>query len=215
VAGRCDCSSSPVAGAAAEGNGCLSVTGAGTVGSPFEIGLLSTCLPLIQCTSASRPAGPKVGQPIYETNSLQLRVWNGTRWAIVHPSRVDAFRAFVTTVACPAGVSTRIIDETMPDPYSSGDPYRVHASGLILGTGTAGDEWNATLRTAGSVSWEMQTAVDPKGFIAFTFPTAEREVATGDMDVTVDVVNIGAVLSGLTIDASSIQSAIWACPFAG
>jgi hypothetical protein len=35
---------------------------------------------LVTCTSGTRPGSPTTGQPIYETDTGLIRVWNGTIW---------------------------------------------------------------------------------------------------------------------------------------
>lgn len=38
---------------------------------------------IISCTSTTRPANPRAGDRIYETDTLRERVWNGNSWEIV------------------------------------------------------------------------------------------------------------------------------------
>ncbi len=35
---------------------------------------------VVTCTSGARPASPTTGQPIFETDTGLIRVWNGTTW---------------------------------------------------------------------------------------------------------------------------------------
>lgn len=35
---------------------------------------------VVTCTSGTRPASPTTGQPIYETDTKRIRVWDGTTW---------------------------------------------------------------------------------------------------------------------------------------
>ncbi|MEU4558515.1 hypothetical protein AB0F72_08995 [Actinoplanes sp. NPDC023936] len=45
---------------------------------------------VVTCTSGTRPASPTTGQPIYETDTKLIRVWDGSTWYCpVSPDYVD------------------------------------------------------------------------------------------------------------------------------
>lgn len=41
---------------------------------------------IVTCTTATRPASPSVGQPIFETDTGLVKIWNGAAWVSIGPS---------------------------------------------------------------------------------------------------------------------------------
>ncbi len=149
--GRCGCASAPATGCAAVGTGCVDVTGAGTPASPFTIGLGAACLPVIVCTSSTRPAAPADGQPIYETDTGRSRTWTGSTWRLIDPNFAGVYASTdADIVQTNAGVCCSL---TVNPPWASTDPFQVLIMGrLSVSGGANGDVWQGILTdTASSV----------------------------------------------------------------
>lgn len=64
------------------------------------------------CTSASRPASPFTGQPIYETDTKQFRTWDGAAWVTDASSRGTASGYTVASLAALDAISDAVIGDT-------------------------------------------------------------------------------------------------------
>jgi len=96
------------------------------------------------CTSSTRPASPFEGQVIYETNTRQTLVWQGTAWVMLTDADTPPGLQLVKAQTVGSGVAS----VTVTDAFSAEwDNYRV----LYIG-GTQSADSNIDLQLAGSSS---------------------------------------------------------------
>lgn len=58
------------------------------------------------CTSSTRPASPVDGQPIYETDTDCLRIWNGSTWTLVERMGEQSYTPTWTNVTTPTATNS-------------------------------------------------------------------------------------------------------------
>jgi hypothetical protein len=122
--------------------------------------------------SAARPASPFEGQCIFQKDTDQLLVWNGTAWVIPNsPAQNPMGLELVTTTTCTSGgtasggvvtIGTTQSSVVVENAFSSTyDNYRIMISGgatsasdpalrLQLGTAATGHDSNLTFQAYGS-----------------------------------------------------------------
>lgn len=195
---RCrPCESAPATGAAAEGVGCITVTGAGTDADPFEIALGSSCLPLIACTSTTRPSSPAEGQEIFETDTGRVRVWNGSIWKLVNPIASDTEQlgtgsggSFSPSLTPGYPGPFGVVNLAITEPFGSGDPFvalvSAGFSALVETPIPSDDAWDIWIESA-SVEHDRgrHTSVPNGGFQAELGPVLL--VSSDGSDISVDL----------------------------
>lgn len=113
---------------------------------------LSNYLPssrLIQpgvCTSTTRPASPFNGQVIYETDTKQTLVWQGSSWVMLTDADTPPGLELVKTQTIGSGVSSVTINDAFPSGY---DCFEVLSSGT---TATNTDNIAVQLTTGGTAA---------------------------------------------------------------
>jgi hypothetical protein len=79
------------------------------------------------CTSSTRPASPFEGQVIYETNTKQTLVWQGTAWVMLTDADTPPGLQLIKTQTIGSGVAS----VTVTDVFSSEfDAYKIVATGV-------------------------------------------------------------------------------------
>jgi hypothetical protein len=94
---------------------------------------LSNYLPssrLIQpgvCTSTTRPASPFNGQVIYETDTKQTLVWQGSSWVMLTDADTPPSTVLIKTVSVGSGVTSVSVTDVFSSTF---DNYLITGSGI-------------------------------------------------------------------------------------
>ena len=106
------------------------------MGISQQIGSSSLIKPGVIDSAATRPASPYEGQVIFQKDTDQLLVWNGTAWVIPNsPAQNPTGLELVKTQAVGTGVSSVVVSDAFSTTY---DNYRIQwsgASSLTTGNG--------------------------------------------------------------------------------
>lgn len=115
----------------------LTVTGSGSVGSPWQV---ETNMGQI-VTSATRPASPINGQGIYETDTQRLLIYDGTNWVIVGGNwpRVKAEQQVAQSIPDNATTTVALTTEI----YDT-DAIHTGTNGFFTIPATMGGDWTFT-----------------------------------------------------------------------
>jgi hypothetical protein len=117
------------------------------------------------CTSSTRPASPFEGQVIYETNTKQTLVWQGTAWVMLTDADTPPGLQLVKTQT----VGSAVTSVTVNDAFSSEfDNYRITWSG-----GTQSASTDVYLQIGGSTTGYF-------GVLAYANTTATLTGATNN-----------------------------------
>ena len=120
------------------------------MGISQQIGASSLVRPGVIDNAAARPASPFEGQCIFQKDTDQLLVWNGTAWVIPNaPAQNPMGLELISTTTVGTTVSTVTVSGVFSSTY---DNYRVIVSGvscsnnqpglrLQLGSTTSGYSW--------------------------------------------------------------------------
>lgn len=126
------------------GSGCVTVSGAGTPPSPFRIALGSACLPVVPCTSSSRPISPSAGQIIFETDTKRVRIWRNSTWQLLYPNQTGLFASGnADIVNTNNGIAVSL---TVNPPWDVSDTFQVLVMGrCALINGGSGDVYQGLM----------------------------------------------------------------------
>ena len=99
------------------------------------------------CTSTTRPTNPFNGQVIYETDSKQTLVWQGSAWVMLTDADTPPGLQLVKTQTVGSGVAS----VTVTDAFSSEwDNYIISGNGIEFNT--ANDSISLQMRTGGTTA---------------------------------------------------------------
>lgn len=102
-----------------------------------------------QFTSATRPASPYEGQTIYEHDTDDIFVFNGTNWARVHPARVATRTNGLAVTTSGTGESSIASIAISAQNF----PYRIWVKALVFHTQTvAGDSFALSIKDGGTIT---------------------------------------------------------------
>lgn len=100
------------------------------------------------CTSTTRPTAPFNGQVIYETDTKQTLVWQGTAWVMLTDADSPPGLELVKTQTIGTSVSSVTVSDVFSATY---DNYRIIFSG-----GTCSSSASATIQLSGSTGSTYQ-----------------------------------------------------------
>ena len=84
--------------------------------------------PGVVANTAARPTSPFTGQAIYQVDTNQMLIWNGTAWVIPNtPAQNPTGLEFIKTQAVVAGEAATVVTNAFSATY---DNYRVVVTGL-------------------------------------------------------------------------------------
>lgn len=195
MAGRCACSSPPSTGVAAQGSGCVTVTGAGTPASPFTVGLTSSCLPLKTCTSSTRPGTPSQGQVIFETDTGFVRFWNGAKWKLLNPIAGGGQNGAANPLTNVQSGDAATLNYVHP--WSGGEVARLDIIARIQVTGTNGDHYRATVAdnvggSYGAMEFDISNGVGQAGI------PCEPAIVSGALTLRIALAKVTGTNNGVS-----------------
>lgn len=104
------------------------------------------------CTSTTRPTAPYNGQVIYETDSKQTLVWQGSAWVMLTDADTPPGLVLISSTT----VGSAVASVTINDVFSSTcDNYRIIFSGGTANSG--GGDYSIKLRVSGSTGNTYKT----------------------------------------------------------
>jgi hypothetical protein len=157
------------------------------MGITQQIGASSLIKPGVIDNTAARPASPYEGQVIFQKDTDQLLVWNGTAWVIPNsPAQNPQGLELVTTATCSSGgtasggvitIGSAVSSVVVANAFSSlYDNYKIFISGVSLAG--SGNSWFIKLANATSTS--NKYVGDFMDFSSNTkFPLASTAAADG------------------------------------
>lgn len=190
------------------------------MGFSSVIGASSVIRPGV-CTSTTRPSSPYDGQVIYETDTDQVRAWDGAEWELVGPASTPGLVQIVPTVSgsgvtisqtgkiTVSAATSAVITGAFPTTY---DNFRIIFSDL---SGTIGQECLFRLRGATTVTSNYRgagryvvyggAAGDVNSFPAH-IPIGSSQ-PTGKTNTIVDLLNPNsAVITGYISNTSNYDA---------
>lgn len=106
------------------------------MGITQQIGASSLIKPGVIDSAAARPASPYEGQVIFQKDTDQLLVWNGTAWVIPNsPAQNPGGLEFIKSQVPGSGVSSVTVTDAFSSTY---DNYRIVVTGI---TPDASNTW--------------------------------------------------------------------------
>lgn len=147
---------------------------------------------VISCTSGTRPSSPPNGMLVWETDTLQFSVYNGTNWVNLLPKSAEVITTETTT-------STSFTDLTTPGPsvtVTTGTKALVSLGAYMLNSATPG-QTEMGLAVSGASTITAATNAANGIFIAM--------IASG---VNLPQLTCGStfLLSGLTAGANTFKA---------
>lgn len=173
--GRCGCSSVDTCGCRFDASGGLTASGLGSDANPIVIEPAADRRLVIVCTSSSRPGAPAVGQVIYETDTEQVLVWDGSTWASLSLTATEG-EAGSTTLSAATTDYQAICSVVL-----GAGTWAINAKANIEASIDSGTGWDARLHdgaaTLDTASMAVSGGESPSGAQTYWRPFALQDLA--------------------------------------